>query len=298
MPRVAVVLSAYNGEEFLPAQIDSLLAQDYPNVDVFARDDGSPHEACRRVLRSYEQRGLVSLDCGRNMGPTASFIELVSGLPDEYDYVALCDQDDVWHPDKIPRAVEVLSRCDDSIPQLYCAEYEFCDAQMNPTGRSHLNKIGVDFSKMLYENVVSGNTVVINRRLVQLVGEAGPRGVYTHDWWLALVASALGELHYDDFVCLDYRRTGSNASATGSGAAKVLQNRVRRYLAGDELSRVTAQLRRLYELWGDQMPGERRELLRLAIDGGRWRKATLPMRLRQTVGGEVAVRLLFLLGRL
>ena len=293
-PRVAVVMSTYNGEQYVGQQLDSVLAQDYPRVDVFVRDDGSPHEECRAVLREYAERGDITLTCGENAGVAASFLAAIAAVPAEYDYIALCDQDDVWYPNKISRAVSVLQGKDESLPQAYVAEYRYCDADMNPGERSHLNKRGVGFKDMLYENVTSGNTMVINRALAKRVNAAGIAGVYTHDWWLSLVASALGQLTFDDFVCLDYRRTGNNASASGAGTQAVLANRIKRYVRGDELRKVTEQLLRLRQLWGDEFSPAKRELLNRFLDGNRAGKAFAPMRLRQTLGGEVALRLLFL----
>lgn len=298
MPRVAVVMSTYNGEKYVARQLDSILAQDYPLVDIYVRDDGSPHEECREVLRRYAERGDITLWCEPNVGVVASFLGAIAAVPAGYDYLALADQDDVWYPNKVSRAVGVLQGKDASVPQAYCAEYRYCDADMNPGERSHLNKRGVGFAQMLYENVTSGNTMVINAQLARRVSEAGLAGVYTHDWWLSLVATALGGLTYDDFVCLDYRRTGNNASASGAGGKAVLVNRIKRYLKGDELRLVTQQLLRLRQLWGSELTADKRELLGRFLDGGRARKVFAPLRLRQTVGGEVALRLLFLLGKL
>ena len=298
VPRVAVAMSTYNGEKYVAEQLDSILAQDYPQVDIFVRDDGSPHEECRAVLSQYADRGDVTLICGENMGVVASFLSVIAAVPAEYDYISVSDQDDVWYPNKISRAVSVLQQKDNTLPQAYVAEYRYCDGDMHPGERSHLNKRGVGFADMLYENVTSGNTMVINRALAQRVNAAGPTGVYTHDWWLSLVASALGELTFDDFICLDYRRTGNNASASGAGAKAIMANRIKRYVQGDELSKVTEQLLRLRQLWGDELPPDKRELLDKFLDGGRAVKAFAHTRLRQTTGGELALRLLFLAGKL
>ena len=297
-PRVAVVMSTYNGEKYVAEQLDSILAQGYSQVDIFVRDDGSPHDECRAVLQQYAGRGDITLICGENMGVVASFLSVIAAVPASYDYIALADQDDVWYPNKISRAVSVLQQKDNAKPQAYVAEYRYCDGDMHPGERSHLNKRGVGFADMLYENVTSGNTMVINRALAQRVNDAGSTGVYTHDWWLSLVASALGELTFDDFVCLDYRRTGNNASASGAGARAIMANRIKRYVQGDELRKVTEQLQRLRQLWGDELTPDKRELLNRFLDGNRASKAFAHTRLRQTTGGEVALRLLFLAGKL
>lgn len=294
---VAVVMSTYNGEKYVREQLDSVLTQDYPNVSVFVRDDGSS-DGTVSVLEPYERAGRIHLERGKNAGVVHSFFSLLEEVCGRFDYVAFCDQDDRWHADKVSRAVSVLQGKDASVPQLYCSEYEFCDGELRPQGRSHLNRRGVGFPTMLYENMVSGNTTLMNDALVCAVVSAGVEGVYCHDWWCALVASAIGDLTFDDFASLDYRRTGSNVSATGTGGMSLLRYRARKFLQGGELADVTVQLQKLARHFGDAMPADRRRLLERFLHGGRWSKATTPVRLRQKGSEELALRILFLTGRL
>ena len=296
-PSIAVAMSTYNGESHLEQQLDSVLGQDVGNLSVYVRDDGS-QDGTLALLESYERQGSIHLLRGENVGVVASFLAAIAAVPCDVEFIALCDQDDEWHVDKLSRALSVLGQKDNSVPQLYCSEYRFCDADMNPTGRSHLNRIGVSFPTMLYENMVSGNTMVMNRALANRVNEAGREGVYSHDWWIALVATALGELTFDDFVSLEYRRTGSNASPTGSGGLSLLRYRLRTFFEKGELTNVARQLERLYRLYADEMPSERRALLERALTGGRLSKAFVPVRLRQKPIEEAALRLLLVLGRL
>lgn len=290
-------MSTYNGAPYVEAQLTSILAQDCPNVHVVVRDDGSADETVA-ILRQYADRGDLELIEGQNVGLVSSFIGLVAHVAGKYDYVALCDQDDVWHPDKLSRAIAMLGPLDQNAPQLYCSEYTYCDESMHPTGRSHLNQNGVTFETQLYENMVSGNTCVLNRRLAELVAAAGTEGVYCHDWWISLIACALGGLVFDDFSSLDYRRTGSNASPSGTHGLELLMRRAKIFFGRGELGNVTMQLKRLYELFAPEMPATKRAFLERFLRGGRVRKATTPVRLRQRLIDEAALRLLFLAGLL
>lgn len=297
LPAVAVVMSTYNGAAHLAEQVNSILAQEGVKVSLFVRDDGSTDETLD-ILRSYERRGLLTLFSERNVGVVASFIDGISRVPREYPYVALSDQDDVWHRDKLQRALTVLGEKDQGVPQLYCSEYLFCDESLRPAGRSHLNKIGVNFATLLYEVRVSGNTTVINRTLADMAIAAGSDEVYGHDWWLGLLAASMGELTFDNFISLDYRRSSATVSPTGASPLALLRFRVRKFLDGEELSRITAQLKKLNNLHGVQLDEEKRRLLERFLFGGRLAKALSPVRLRQSVGDEAALRLLFLLGLL
>jgi len=127
---------------------------------------------------------------------------------------------------------------------------------------------------------------------------AGPEDVYGHDWWASLVATALGELTFDDFASLEYRRTGSNASPTGSSGVALLRYRLRTFFGKGEFAKVTAQLTKLDRAFGDKLTPEKRGLLEHFLHDGRPQKAATPVRLRQKARDEVALRILFAMGML
>ena len=296
-PRVTVLMSTYNGEEYLADQIESILCQTIGKPLIIVRDDGST-DGTLKILRHYAASGDIELHEGHNLGVTASFLRLINLAPKTIPYIAFSDQDDIWHSNKLERALHMIDHKDPSKPCLYFAEYSYCDAEMNVTGKSHLNKTGVCFTKMLLENITSGNTMVFNRRLADLIVDGGVSGVYCHDWWVSLIASALGEIVYDDFDCLDYRRTGHNASPSGRTAFELLLYRIKVFLIRDGLEKIHTQLKTFSDLYGSMLqPKEKNQLDRL-LHGSRMSKAFSPFRMRQTFSGEAAVRALMLFGLL
>lgn len=299
--KIAVVMSTYNGAAHLREQIDSIVDQELPvgcSLELHVRDDGSTDET-KEILACYAAQDKLTYEVGPNIGVVGSFLCLVKEIPSSIDYLCFADQDDVWHADKVSRALEVIDSSEISGPLLYASEYVFCDAGLNAVSRSQLNKKGISFSKLLYENVVSGNTVVINRPLIELVQRTHVKNVYCHDWWVALLAASAVEILYDrNFYSLDYRRTGSNASATGTGGFGVLKNRIRRFLKGGELSLVSQQLVALRRDYDGIIRDECLKVLDRFIEGSRMSKALYPKRLRQTISGELMVRILFILGKL
>ena len=294
---VGVAMSTFNGAKYLIPQIESILAQDHQNLTLVVRDDGSMDDTVE-ILKRYAERGKLELIQGENVGVVRSFIELIGLMAERFDYIALCDQDDVWYKNKISRAVSILENRDLCQPQLYCSEYMFCDESLNPVARSKLNCRGVSFNTMLYENRASGNTMLMNSTLARIVKECGSDDVYCHDWWIALVATSLGSLYFDNFTSLDYRRIGNNASPTGSTGLPLLRYRVHTFLENGELECITRQLRKLYVSFHTSLDMDKCEILKLFLEGGRLRKFLFPHRLRQTVAGEFALRLLFLFGEL
>lgn len=298
--KIAVVVSTYNGAQYIDEQIKSIYAQHLPEsteLAIYIRDDGSTDNTCS-LLANYFDANLTVIK-GANRGACASFLDALCAVPPSFDYVALCDQDDIWHEDKLSRAISVLSGCRQDVPQLYCSEYIFCDAALNPTGKSKLNKRGVSFEKLLFENVCSGNTMVMNHELHRVVCSLGPNDVYCHDWWIALLTASLGEIHYDrHFYSLDYRRIGENASPTGSNIIKLMRYRFDNFIQGDELYLIKRQLYKLLNSTSPQLDPDKLETLQLFLFGNRFRKAFSKTRLRQTISGEIMLRVLFLFGRL
>lgn len=297
MPTLAVVMSTYNGARYIEEQIESILGQEDVDLELYVRDDGST-DGTLELLRRYEQAGSLHLLDGGNLGVVGSFFAGMAAVPASIPYVALSDQDDVWYPRKLRRALDRLEGGDAAVPRLYCSEYRFCDENMEPMETSRLNRIGVGFPTLLYETKVSGNTVVMNRALVDLALEAGPQDVYCHDWWLGLIAASLGELVFDDYVSLDYRRIAGSVSPTGASALHLLRYRIGKFLDRSELAKITAQLKRFERCFGAAVSPGNRALLHRFLDGGRIAKATAPVRLRQIPAEEVALRALFLAGLL
>ena len=134
---VLVLLPVYNGARFLAEQIESILGQSLAHVHILCRDDGSTDHS-REVLNDYQHRHpqrmhLLTDDKG-NLGACGNFAELMSaalaftpsGVPADWPlYVALSDQDDLWHPDKLEtcaRRLQALEAGDQRTPALVHAD--------------------------------------------------------------------------------------------------------------------------------------------------------------------------------
>lgn len=211
MKIVQVLMSAYNGEKYLREQLDSILGQDYKRIEVLIRDDGSTDETLS-ILKEYgEQYENVAYYAGENIGVQNSFFDLMKHADKEADYYAFSDQDDVWLPEKIKRAVELLESEDEKIPLLYAGKTSPVDEQLNviPMKIRH-HDIKPSFGNALVENVCTGCTEVFNRELLELVIKKLPGFTVMHDWWLYLTAAAFGKVIYDKKECILYRQHAKN----------------------------------------------------------------------------------------
>ena len=118
--KVKVLLSTYNGAEFLQEQMNSILQQTHGDVDIVVRDDGSTDRTIS-ILEAYEKAGQITLHKGQNLGFALSFFELLK-VAGEADYYAFADQDDIWLDYKMAYAVKKLEKEDPQMPTLYFSD--------------------------------------------------------------------------------------------------------------------------------------------------------------------------------
>lgn len=231
-PRLVVLLSTYNGEEYIRQQLDSLFSQTYPDFIVLARDDGSV-DATRKILADYAIRSpdkIRVLDTGSgNRGAAGSFAWLMAyalghkaELGVESLYLLFCDQDDVWHKDKITRQVNAMLATEaessdgktEAQPVLVHTDLRVVDEKLETIAESFAQFQGLpsernSFQNLLVSNLVTGCTILINEPLARKVVPI-PDEAIMHDWWLALVASAFGKIVYLDTPLIQYRQHSSN----------------------------------------------------------------------------------------
>ena len=181
---VAILLCTYQGEKYLAAQLDSFAAQTYPSWKLWVSDDGST-DATLDQLRAFAERhqpGQVTLQAGPRKGFVKNFMSLICEPTLHADYYALSDQDDIWHPDKLERAVKWLRDVPQGQPALYCTRTELIDGAGQPIGFSPLFTRPPAFANALMQNVAGGNTMVMNNAARDLLVEAGADiDVVAHD---------------------------------------------------------------------------------------------------------------------
>jgi len=302
-PRIAVLLSTYNGEAFLAAQLDSLISQRGVDVTLFARDDGSS-DATREILTRYAGRwpSLAAPTAGSNLGPARSFLELLSAAPGGFDAYAFCDQDDVWLPDKLRRAARRLAEVPPARPALYCSRVLCVDADLRPLGPAPV-KDDDRFEHLLFENIAFGVTVVMNWAAAELIRSRPPvAGVIMHDWWCALVTSAFGEVIYDPEPGVLYRQHGGNE--IGQASRRLAEIRRQARIFARDPSRfypIRAQAAEFLRLWGGRLDPSRRRLTEALVDSkrslaGRIAFAASGRIVRANLAGAIAARILVLAG--
>lgn len=208
---VQILMSTYNGEKFLKAQLDSILQQDYGKFQLHIRDDGSTDNTLN-LLHEYAQKdSRISFVSGENLGVVNSFLNLLKKADKSNEWFALSDQDDIWLNCKVSKAIEAIGRYDSTVPLLYCSDKTITD--------EHLKKIHQQvkeyvkqpsFGNALVQNICTGCTCLFNRKLLEILQKNIPQYAIMHDWWLYLTASCFGIVIYDCNSYILYRQHNNN----------------------------------------------------------------------------------------
>lgn len=218
--RVAILLCTFNGARFLGEQLASLEGQDVANIDIHCSDDGSG-DATRDILKDWQsrwQRGSFTIAEGPRRGFAENFRALALATPLEADYFAFCDQDDVWHSDKLSAAIGLLSAKADR-PALYLSRTRLVDESGIEIGMSPLFRRPPAFRNAVVQSIGGANTMVMNRAAFSLFQRSiAGRPFVSHDWWAYIVVSgAGGYVHYDAIPHIDYRQHGANVVGGNRG---------------------------------------------------------------------------------
>jgi hypothetical protein len=218
-------MSTYNGEAFLADQLDSLLQQRFTDWRLVIRDDGSK-DTTREIAARYaaDDARITLLDDSpdpekaRNKGACQGFGTLLQAV--SADRLMFCDQDDIWFPDKIGLCVEALERLErrrsPGVPLLVHTDLRLIDGAGKTVAESYLAVQGIrhidhdPLARLLVQNFVTGCAMIFNRELREIALPI-PEEAYMHDWWLALVAAATGELEFLRTATLGYRQHSANA---------------------------------------------------------------------------------------
>lgn len=206
LPLVSIVVATYNGMRYVAKQLDSLLAQTYPNIEIVITDDASS-DGTPRLLQAYaEKHASIRLLLNReNAGYVKNFE--TGMLAAQGDLIALSDQDDIWKPEKIERMVAVMG--DEEI--LYC-DSELIGENDELIGKklSEVKRLE-SFSDCLnytVGNSAPGHAMLIRRKVIH---DSIPfPTIIPHDYWLGFVATFTTGLVFMDKVYIQYRQHGDN----------------------------------------------------------------------------------------
>ena len=212
-PLVSIVIATYNGAAYLEEQLKSLLAQTYPAIEIVASDDGSTDNTVDILLQYAAVHDNFKIIKNKtNLGYIKNFEQAMAAASGEW--IAPCDQDDYWYPDKISLMVEGIG----SYPMLYC-DSELVDDKLQSLGMKMSDKKNLaTYTNCLVfatDNCIAGHATLLTKKLFLSAAPFPPK--VPHDWWLPYVSTFHGGIKYLDTPLVKYR----NHAANFIGAVKI-----------------------------------------------------------------------------
>lgn len=231
--RIVILLSTYNGEQFIRQQLDSILNQAGVAPYLLVRDDGSEDATCH-ILREYaELHPNIKLYEEDNIGSTQSFMKLLAyayeTCPND-SYFAFSDQDDVWQEHKLAHAIAMLEQQpeDNRLPHLYCSNLSIVDYNLSFIRYMHKSQEAEnDKAKSLVESFATGCTMVFNKDALRLACVAPPQKVILHDLLLFHICMFMGTVTYDSKSFILYRQHQRNQIGANATAANIARNKIK-----------------------------------------------------------------------
>lgn len=307
MKQVQVMMSTYNGEKYLNEQIESLLEQDYKNIEILIRDDGSK-DSTPQILQKWSTHPQIKIFLEENVGVVKSFFKLLTYSSAEAGYLAFSDQDDVWVKNKLSKAISMMAENEEKgmMPLLYSSTSLCVDEALNPLEVTTKPKHKITFENALVECITAGCTMVFNDAARALILRELPRDSIAsilryHDWWILQVVTAFGEVIFDDEPMICHRRHSNNVSGQEVGLAK-WSYRLKKFLAPEKIVPLGQQAEEFKRIYGDILPKDKLEVLdrlikSLKTASGRLTYAISGPTFRQSKLDDIIFRMMILMNK-
>ncbi len=230
MLKVNILLSTFQPEKFLKEQLESLEAQNV-EYQLYIRDDASqdkPNVSTREEKIAKFEFGI------ENIGPKNSFFELLKSESNS-DFVAFCDQDDIWLSNKLESAIEKIGTTE--VPTLYYSNaFLFENGEIIGTTDYHYAELPQSF----FENNAMGCTMVMNRAAAELIKKYPGKFAVMHDWASLLIVKLRGKVIFDSTPTILYRKHPNQAIGYRGG---------RRFSKLFDLKSILASLDQMKEIY-------------------------------------------------
>ncbi|MFM9328682.1 glycosyltransferase family 2 protein [Paenibacillus mesotrionivorans] len=261
--KIAILLTTYNGEKFIQELLDSILVTNHlESLFLYIRDDGSTDNTIR-ILKQYraKYKHNIQVYFGKNIGilPGFNFL-LKKSLEGDHFYFMFADQDDKWLDVKIDKLVTSLKANDLQKPKLVHSDLYVVNENLDIISESfwqyqYLHSDSINLNQILIQNVVTGCTIGINRKLAEMVYPI-PEEAVMHDWWIALTASAFGIIESINEPLVYYRQHSSNTI----GAQEYFFS-MKKLIEPFVMSKYTRQAEAFYLKYSDKLSESQRKML-------------------------------------
>lgn len=267
--KIAILLSAYNGVEYIESQLESLLNQKNTfDIDIIVRDDGS-NDGTQDILDKFQSEGKLRWYQGQNQKSARSFISLIRENRG-YDFYFFSDQDDIWDSDKVEIGISKIADIDK--PAICCGNARLVDRELKPINRNVFRKKPhYSFYSILCRPEIQGCTAVFNNRMAELIQNVEMPSIITmHDSYLGRVCLAVdGLIIYDEVPHMSYRIHEKNVvglqTSNKSGKKSIIKSRINEIKRKEPIS-ISDQAKEIMRLYGDRISDKNKKILNRVIN--------------------------------
>ncbi len=230
---ISVALAAYKGEKYIEEQLESILCQLSHGDEVVVSDDapgGMTEKIVRRVMAKDDRVIYVE---GKSKGVIYNFTNAIRHC--RGDKIFLCDQDDVWLPEKVKRVTEAFEGGADVV--LHNAYVT--DEKLNITSYSFFADRGSKKGVLgnIFKNSYMGCCMAFDRKLLKKIMPI-PKYIPMHDQWIGIIGEIYGKVELIDTPLIYYRVHGNNVTAGQKASSTAQKLRWRQYLIRRLIGRV------------------------------------------------------------
>ena len=212
--KFSVALCTYNGEKYIEEQLNSILRQSVRVSEIIICDDNSKDNTVT-VADSILKNSGISYQIMINDPPLGVADNFLKALKHTRgDYVFTCDQDDIWHDDKVKFFWEAVQQ---SRKALYFSDGILVDGDAKPLGSTLWEAYGVDrelesgealLPILIRRPMVTGAAMLVSRELIDQINEIPEQ--WLHDEWFAMIAAVKDNISTICVQTFDYRQHGNN----------------------------------------------------------------------------------------
>jgi glycosyltransferase involved in cell wall biosynthesis len=196
-----------NEEQSIGKTIDAVVAQTIRPIEWIIASDGST-DGTVDLLEIWKETGLIKkISRSNQIGSSQAFLNLLK-LCNEKSFVAFCDQDDVWEARKL---ITQINQVTNDKPVAVASKRSYINVESHMIGISPNLRFKPCFENAMVENITPGNTILINRKSVELINSFKSPRIFHYDSWIYLLVSAFGDVIHIQEPLTRYRIHSSNS---------------------------------------------------------------------------------------
>ena len=211
--KVLIMMSTYNGENFIKEQLDSIMAQTV-EFDLLIRDDGSKDSTLKILNKYAKNKSNIKILVGKNIGCNQSYFTLLENAG-AYKYYAFSDQDDIWDANKLQIAISIIENSNLEGPLLYgsCSKILKNNIVVGTTNKKYTE---INFYNTIIQNFLPGHSQVFNYELFKRIRcDLNYDNIYVYDAWITNIAAITGNIIFDNNPHTLYRMHSQNVLGFG-----------------------------------------------------------------------------------